>query len=1121
MKRQAQRYILGLDLGIASVGWGLVWVDEEENPVGLLDCGVRTFERAEVPKTGDSLAKARREARGVRRLIRRRAHRLLRLRRLLKREGVLGAEDLGSDGLPKLPVDAWALRVKGLDEKLNNQEWAAVLLHLVKHRGYLSQRKSDAQTDNQELGSLLAGVAENGKLLADNPEKYRTPAELAMEYFAAQPNGHMRNKGGDYTHTFSRLDLQKELHLLFERQRVCGNPFASAELQGKVDELLMKQRSALQGEDVLKMLGKCTLEPEEYKAAKNTYSAERFVWLTRLNNLRILHNGEERALDEAERKLLLDEPYKKSKLTYTQVRKLLDMPQDAVFKGLRYGKDSDSLKAENSTLMEMKAYHAIRKVLERAGLKTEWQGLAVQPEKLDAIGSAFSLYKTDKDIEQALSQAISSEALSTLLMGDGNYSVVDEFTQPNVFVGEDELIPYLQREPLPEHVLKALLEEINFSDFIHLSLKALRKILPLMEQGKRYDEACAEIYGEHRAVGKQKKQALLPLIPADKIRNPVVLRSLSQARKVINAVIRRYGSPLRVHIETARELGKSWEDRQKIKKHQEENRKERERAAAHFKELFPNYTGEPKGKDILKLRFYEQQQGKCLYSGVPLDLGRLNEKGYVEIDHALPFSRTWDDSLNNKVLVLGSENQKKRNQTPYEYLDGADNSERWRDFQARVQGSRFPYPKKQRIQMANLDSKAEQGFLERNLNDTRYIARFLCQFIEENLLLEGRGKRRVFASNGRITALLRGLWGLQKVREDNDRHHALDAIVVACSTVSMQQKITKAMQGRETLEKVDTETGEVKSRIPQPWEFFRQEVMIRVFSDAPHEELAEKLNSRPAALHEFVSPLFVSRAPNRKMTGQGHLETIKSAKRLSEKISVVKKKLLDLKAQDIEKIIGYKEGREPAFYDALKQRLSEYDNDPKKAFADPFYKPGKNGVQGALVKAVRVEDVQKSGVMVRKDRNGVAQGIADNATMVRVDVFGKGGKNYLVPVYAWQVAKGVLPNRAVVAYADEMDWNEMDDGYEFQFTLYPNDLVKVVTKKDEFFGYYVGLDRATGAIAVKEHDLDRKKGKEGIHRGVGVKTVPIFQKYQVDPLGKEIRLCKAEKRPELNAKKKK
>ncbi|HFC6394622.1 TPA: type II CRISPR RNA-guided endonuclease Cas9 [Neisseria bacilliformis] len=1071
MQQKPQRYILGLDLGIASVGWACVWADENEHPTGLLDCGVRTFERAEVPKTGDSLALARRQARSVRRLIRRRAHRLLRLRRLLKREGVLLSADFNENGLVRgLPIDAWALRVAGLDRKLSNKEWAAVLLHLVKHRGYLSQRKNETQSKDKELGRLLAGVNGNREALQNRSDEYRTAAELAVKKFAAENNGSLRNKGGDYSHTFDRKDLQRELHLLFERQRALDNPFTSSEMEAAVDELLMKQRSALQGEAVLKMLGRCTFEPSEYKAAKNTYSAERFVWLTKLNNLRIQYNGEERALSEAERRLLLDEPYQKAKLTYKQVRTILELPESAVFKGLRYGHGEDGLKAESGTLMEMKAYHAVRKALKDAGLEGEWENRIRNPELLDAIGTAFSLYKTDEDIRANLAAF-----------------------------------------RLSENVLEALLAGLNFDKFVHLSLKALAKILPLMEQGMRYDEACKEAYGDHYGAKEQEDHRLLPPFVADDIRNPVVFRTLTQARKIVNEIVRRYGSPLRVHIETGREVGKSFSDRKEIEKRQEENRKERERAAAHFKELFPNFAGEPKAQDILKLRLYEQQHGKCLYSGKEIDLRRLPEKGYVEIDHALPFSRTWDDSFNNKVLVLGKENQDKRNRTPYEYLDGKGNSGAWRAFAERVSGCRFPYAKKQRLLTQKLDEKTEQGFLERNLNDTRYVACFLCQFIEEKMHLEGAGKKRVFASNGQITALLRGFWGLKKVREENDRHHALDAVVVACSSVSMQQKITRHFRYREELEHIDRETGEVIHGFPQPWEFFRQEVMTRVFSDDPVSELAEKLDSRPEAVHEFVTPLFVSRAPHRKVTGQGHLETVRSAKRLDEKISVVKLPLTQLKTKDIERIVGYP-NREPALYDALAARLAAFKDDPAKAFSEPFYKTGKDGKCGVLVKAVRVENVQKSGLLVRKDESGKMQGVADNATMVRVDVFGKNGKNYLVPVYAWQVEKGELPNRAVVAYADEEDWDEMDDSFEFKFSLYPNDLVEVVTKKDKFFGYYSGFNRATGAINIKEHDLSKSKVKNGVYEGIGVKTAQSFQKYQVDTLGKTIRLCKPEKR---------
>ena len=1069
-------YILGLDIGIASVGWAMVEIDEEENPIRLIDLGVRVFERAEVPKTGDSLAAARRLARSVRRLTRRRAHRLLRARRLLKREGVLQAADFDENGLIKsLPNTPWQLRAAALDRKLTPLEWSAVLLHLIKHRGYLSQRKNEGETADKELGALLKGVADNAHALQTG--NFRTPAELALNKFEKE-SGHIRNQRGDYSHTFSREDLQAELVLLFEKQKEFGNPHISDGLKEGIETLLMTQRPALSGDAVQKMLGHCTFEPTEPKAAKNTYTAERFIWLTKLNNLHILEQGSERPLTDTERSTLMDEPYRKSKLTYAQARKLLGLEDTAFFKGLRYGKDN----AEASTLMEMKAYHAISRALEKEGLKDKKSPLNLSPELQDEIGTAFSLFKTDEDITGRLKDRVQPE------------------------------------------ILEALLKHISFDKFIQISLKALRRIVPLMEQGKRYDEACAEIYGDHYGKKNTEEKIYLPPIPADEIRNPVVLRALSQARKVINAVVRRYGSPARIHIETAREVGKSFKDRKEIEKRQEENRKDREKAAAKFREYFPNFVGEPKSKDILKLRLYEQQHGKCLYSGKEIDLGRLNEKGYVEIDHALPFSRTWDDSFNNKVLVLGSENQNKGNQTPYEYFNGKDNSREWQEFKARVETSRFPRSKKQRILLQKFD---EDGFKERNLNDTRYVNRFLCQFIADHMRLTGKGKRRVFASNGQITNLLRGFWGVRKVRAENDRHHALDAVVVACSTVAMQQKITRFVRYKEMNafdgKTIDKETGEVlhqKTHFPQPWEFFAQEVMIRVFgkpdgkpefeeADTPEKLralLAEKLSSRPEAVHEYVTPLFVSRAPNRKMSGQGHDATLFSAKHFKKSKEAVKRKLLtEIKIADLDNMIN--KDRERELFEALRNRLSQYNNDPQKAFdpkTNPFYKKG-----GQLVKSIRVTEPKKmkTGLLLNKDA-----AVAKNSDMVRVDVFEKGGKYYLVPIYSWQVAKGILPDRAVVAYADEDDWTVIDESFRFKFVLYPNDVIQVQLRKDSFLGYFSGLDRATGAISLREHDMEKSKGKDGIYR-IGVKTALSFQKYQIDELGKEIRPCRLKKRP--------
>ena len=100
-------------------------------------------------------------------------------------------------------------------------------------------------------------------------------------------------------------------------------------------------------------------------------------------------------------------------------------------------------------------------------------------------------------------------------------------------------------------MIEALLH-VSFSEFVNLSLKALRNIIPHMEQGKRSDEACQLAgYQQQNAMAKQRT---LPPISKDDIRNPVVFRTLNQVRKVVNAIVREYGSPMSVHIELGRNL---------------------------------------------------------------------------------------------------------------------------------------------------------------------------------------------------------------------------------------------------------------------------------------------------------------------------------------------------------------------------------------------------------------------------------------------------------------------------------------------------------------------------------------------------------------------------------------
>lgn len=130
--------------------------------------------------------------------------------------------------------------------------------------------------------------------------------------------------------------------------------------------------------------------------------------------------------------------------------------------------------------------------------------------------------------------------------------------------------------------------------------------------------------------------------------------------------------------------------------------------------------------------------------------------------------------------------------------------------------------------------------------------------------------------------------------------------------------------------------------------------------------------------------------------------------------------------------------------------------------------------------------------------------------MVRVDVFEKDKKYYLVPIYVSDFVKKSLPNKAIVQNKNESEWIEMTEDYNFRFSLYPNDLVKIKRKNEkEMYLYYNSTHRGTGAINTITVNGERKVD------GIGVKSLEIFEKYQVDILG-NINKVKKERREGVN-----
>ena len=324
------------------------------------------------------------------------------------------------------------------------------------------------------------------------------------------------------------------------------------------------------------------------------------------------------------------------------------------------------------------------------------------------------------------------------------------------------------------------------------------------------------------------------------ITNPVVRRAVSQTIKVVNAIIREMGcSPTYVNIELARELSKNHDERNRILKQNNDNKAQNEKIMDELRKEFK--FGSPTGLDLLKLKLWKEQQGRCMYSGEPIIRERLFEDNYAEIDHIVPYSISFDDSMANKVLVLAKENRDKGNHLPLQYLKGKSAD----DFRIRITTSTLKYRKKQKLLKEKITKDDEEGFKQRNLVDTQYISRFMTKFIKKYLKFEGEPK--VVSVAGGVTSYIRKRWGIKKIREDGDTHHAIDACVIACTTQGMVQRIALYSKYRETeymdengnYFDVDRKTGEVINRFPMPYPTFRKELEM-LSSNDPRRILSEK-----------------------------------------------------------------------------------------------------------------------------------------------------------------------------------------------------------------------------------------------------------------------------------------
>ena len=1135
---------LGLDLGVGSCGQALITDADSikytirgipEFPSRINYLGVRAFDVPEIhEKTGIKLKNPeRRNKRLLRRTTDRRASRMWALRRLLKKHDLLPidyptSEKLwkyspardenpafdkwrdwhsrmteGQKGTKNGQAGPWIWRVKALDQKLDALEFAAVLLHLNKHRGFRSNRKSES--DDEEGGKVLTALRANNSRMEENG--YRTVGEM----FFKDPEfaDRKRNTSGSYTGVILRKQQEEEAQKIFCAQRSLGNSLATPELEAAFLEIYNSQ---LPLQNPIKLLGNCPFEEKEKRSSRLSPSFELSRALQKLNNLTLIvpKIGKIRLANHVDAPNGGYLPFIKAfstfkgtktnpgRITWKDLRNIFNLDPEIKFvdlpspkrttnkEGTEKIQDEDSLEKEDFVARSSANNAARGSFLLRQALGDElWLNLSENaPEQLDQTAHALTFFEEIKNNHSK----------------PENWGIINQMKHDQL---HPDLIAAIANNLDPETGSPTL---HKFKDTSHLSDQASRKLLPLLKKGILYSQACEKIYGDHRHSD----------FSFDSITNPVVKSVVLETLKQVIHLINETGKiPGRICVELSRDLGKSIQERNEIKIGIDKRTKNKN---ANRDRLAKELGRAPDPDELLRYELWIDQANTCPYSGESLsaDLGEIATSHKFQVDHILPRSRSHDNSFDNKVLVHTHCNQHKGNATPFEFHEIGNNDETssgWLAFTARVNSMKGIRTHKRRNLLNTTFAEDENKFTARHLSDTRYISKLITHYLQEIYTLAGEkpltekgSTRRVFTQPGQLTSLIRKAWGLENLKKDiqgkrlGDKHHAIDALICALLSEGQRQFITRLEQEKRDTKKnlassafqELTRSYELMERenkqnftprnVRPPWENFRNDVI--------------------SAIDLFT----VSRRENRKGTGSLHKDTLYSVESDDEgnQTAYARKPIIaqvngkakaNLTAPQIENIRGINDPRNQWLRDSLTQWVDDgCPVEPENLPRDPG---------GNIIKKVYLDQGKKSG-------RHYPQGFVTGGDQIRLDVFSKtkanGDKNYfLIPIYSYHLSNHNPPIRAIVASKDEEDWDVISSDHLFEFSLFKNSRVeikKTATKKkpvgEHFVGLYKGTDRATGSFQLGNPDDNQEQ-----HQFTAKTGTLLFRKIQTDRLGRE------------------
>lgn len=770
---EKRQYRFAFDIGIGSCGWAVVSENETGNR-RIEDAGSRIFDSGEMKEGKDRKSQERRGFRGVRRVLRRRSHRKYRLKNYLRYVHFMTdmeircASEVSMNQI--LPV-----KVRGIDEKLTKAELLQVLIHACNHRGYKDfyevTETDEAESQEEEDEKINQAAAD--RLDRSFEESHcRTISEYICRYCTIPGTDRIDYRNRFYKNEnrmiIRRKHVENEVCTILKKQREWYPELTDQKIE-KIMGVIFSQRDFEDGPGdasdkyrrytgFLESLGYCRFYPEERRGFRNTALGDVYAAINALSQYRYVHTdtGEAKLPQEAAAKMV-SYILKQGSLTRTQAAKLLKPLEIAIYGS----KDVDKTLAKSFRFLK-----EMKKIAEKC--QVSWESLLAETDLteyeegktslLNQLGTVCSMYQTPHRKEEELKKL---------------HAKWEHVHLPPAFWNALKRHKFNGTSSVSYHHMSDAIEAFLKGDIYGNFQWNKQKQLDKKQESQRERLLSAKVLMQDEDVKD----------------NPVVLRSINETRKVLNCLIRLYGSPAEIHVEVADDVARSYLERKRIQKMQRDHEKTRDAIKKKIAEILHCAESEVKGIQIERYKLYMEQEGKCLYSGRELDLEMVldTQSHAYEVDHIIPYSLILDNTLANKALVCGNENQAKGQQTPLMYLKGEKKEAFIERVKAEKKRTSHPISNKKYdyLMLATLyEKEILTGWKSRNINDTRYITKYVVGLIKNHLQFAG-GKARVFGIRGHITSRFRkewlgkNTWGSDEKCRANYLNHAADAIVLA------------------------------------------------------------------------------------------------------------------------------------------------------------------------------------------------------------------------------------------------------------------------------------------------------------------------------------------------------